>query len=506
MPSTKKNTNLQTVTAETIREGKINLGRPSRKENLSRWALILGDFLIFLGIFLSARLPLIGNVELKFIQMNDAGLPVYTSTNLDWYWLIVTVALVTFRFIGLYSQRRTFWDDTRSMVFLFMWLMPIDIALLYLAKEPATICHALAAWLALFVFLPLGHDAVKRLLLRLKLWQKPTVIIGTGENAYQTYQALKREKILGFEVTLFADLFPSIPYHASLKDCGIPIIPVGGDPYRFFKDLGKPHVIVALEQDQVAKAGEVIDYLTLRPNAVDIVPSVRGIALFGLDVHHIFGQEILLLRTRNNLARRFPRLVKRLFDLTATTALLALLSPLFLVLSLLIMRDGAAPFYGHRRVGMRGKSFKCYKFRSMINNADKVLKDLLDNNPEARAEWEKDFKLKNDPRITKLGAFIRKTSIDELPQLFNVLLGQMSLVGPRPIVEEELERYKHTSGYYMEARPGISGLWQISGRNDIEYAYRVRLDVWYIKNWSFWYDIVILFKTIPAVLKRDGAY
>jgi undecaprenyl-phosphate galactose phosphotransferase len=150
--------------------------------------------------------------------------------------------------------------------------------------------------------------------------------------------------------------------------------------------------------------------------------------------------------------------------------------------------------------------FGCLKFRTMVPDADGVLRRLLEDDPRARAEWESDFKLKDDPRITPIGAFLRRTSLDELPQLWNVLKGEMSLVGPRPIIEEELERYGDQVGYYLETRPGITGLWQISGRNDTGYEDRVALDSWYVRNWSLWYDLVILVKTINVVLQHKGAY
>jgi undecaprenyl-phosphate galactose phosphotransferase len=150
--------------------------------------------------------------------------------------------------------------------------------------------------------------------------------------------------------------------------------------------------------------------------------------------------------------------------------------------------------------------FDCLKFRTMVPDAAGVLKQLLDTNPGARAEWGRDFKLKDDPRITSIGAFLRRTSLDELPQLWNVLKGEMSLVGPRPIIEVELERYGEEVGYYLETRPGITGLWQISGRNNTSYDDRVALDCWYVRNWSLWYDLVILVKTVRVVLWREGAY
>ena len=139
-------------------------------------------------------------------------------------------------------------------------------------------------------------------------------------------------------------------------------------------------------------------------------------------------------------------------------------------------------------------------------NSQEVLQNLLENDPVARAEWDKDFKLRDDPRITPIGKFIRRTSLDELPQLFNVLKGEMSLVGPRPVIAEELLRYCDDADYYRMAKPGMTGLWQVSGRNDVDYEKRVYFDSWYVKNWSLWNDIVILFKTVSVVLKRDGAY
>lgn len=203
---------------------------------------------------------------------------------------------------------------------------------------------------------------------------------------------------------------------------------------------------------------------------------------------------------------KFNRVLKRTFDIFFSILLLIILSPLFIFLIFKISRDGGNAIYGHTRVGMNGKKFKCYKFRSMVINSQEVLDHILSTDPKAKLEWAKDFKLKNDPRITKLGYFIRKTSIDELPQLWNVLIGDMSFVGPRPVTEKELERYRQYMKYYLAVRPGITGLWQISGRNDITYNERIRLDIRYIISWSLLKDFIILFKTISVVFFRKGAY
>jgi UDP-galactose-lipid carrier transferase len=214
----------------------------------------------------------------------------------------------------------------------------------------------------------------------------------------------------------------------------------------------------------------------------------------------------MILRVNNNLAKRTSRFLKRSFEIVGALSIITMLMPALAVLIFMVSRDGGAPIYGHERVGLNGRKFKCLKFRSMVVNSKEVLEEVLRTDPAAREEWDKDFKLKNDPRITRVGHFIRKTSLDELPQLWNVVRGEMSLVGPRPVIEAELERYAGDVDYYFMAKPGMTGLWQVSGRNDVDYETRVYFDSWYVKNWSLWNDIAILFKTVGVVLKRDGAY
>lgn len=200
------------------------------------------------------------------------------------------------------------------------------------------------------------------------------------------------------------------------------------------------------------------------------------------------------------------RAVKRGFDVIVGLLVIFMLLPLLGVLALIVKSDGGPALYGHTRVGRNGKKFRCLKFRSMVVNSDEVLKELLASDPAARAEWEREFKLKHDVRVTRIGRFLRRTSLDELPQLWNVVRGEMSLVGPRPVVDQELERYGINRKYYLMVMPGITGLWQVSGRCDIDYTTRVLLDVKYVKNWSLHSDIGILFKTFFVVLRGSGAY
>lgn len=213
----------------------------------------------------------------------------------------------------------------------------------------------------------------------------------------------------------------------------------------------------------------------------------------------------LSVKSRLREKNRFDRLITWLNQLGALV-LLTLFSPLMAVVAWLIWRkDGNPIFFGHYRVGRDGQMFKCWKFRSMVLNSAEILAELLKNDPAAKAEWDRDQKLNNDPRITPVGAFLRKTSLDELPQLFNVLKGEMRLVGPRPITLGELDRYGEARWHYLNAMPGMTGLWQVSGRSDTTYEERVELDRDYVEQRSLWSDAVILVKTIAVVLGKGGA-
>ncbi len=239
---------------------------------------------------------------------------------------------------------------------------------------------------------------------------------------------------------------------------------------------------------------------------VSVIPTLRGMPLDSTDMSFIFSHEVMIFRVQQNLAKLSSRFLKRLFDIFGSLFIILILSPIIIYISQKVRKDGGPAIYGHERIGKNGKPFKCLKFRSMVINSKEVLEDLLLNDASAKEEWEATFKLKNDPRITKIGAFLRRTSLDELPQLFNVLKGEMSLVGPRPIITAELARYNEEVDYYLLSKPGMTGLWQVSGRSDVDYETRVYLDAWYVKNWSMWNDIAILFKTVTVVLKKDGAY
>jgi Undecaprenyl-phosphate galactose phosphotransferase WbaP len=209
---------------------------------------------------------------------------------------------------------------------------------------------------------------------------------------------------------------------------------------------------------------------------------------------------------RANEVRPVKEALKRAFDVLCAVLLGIVFSPLMVVVAVLLHREGGPIIFRHRRIGRHGIAFDCLKFRSMVPDADRVLRELLEKHPEFRAEWLRDHKLRDDPRVTAVGAFLRRTSLDELPQLWNVIRGEMSLVGPRPVVREELLRYGRCACVYLAARPGVTGLWQVNGRNNTDYRRRVVLDVYYVRRQNLMLDLYILCKTTYVVLGGSGAY
>jgi undecaprenyl-phosphate galactose phosphotransferase len=239
-----------------------------------------------------------------------------------------------------------------------------------------------------------------------------------------------------------------------------------------------------------------------------LIPDLQGMPIMNTELRYLFSERLLMLRINNNLKSKIHITSKRVFDVVLSILLMPILLPALCIIGVFIKRESPGPvIFSHVRIGSGGKSVGVLKFRSMYVDAKERLEEILRADPEARAEWESSYKLKHDPRVTKIGRFLRETSLDELPQIFNVLIGEMSLVGPRPVIQDEIDKYyKEYAEYYFLTPPGITGLWQVSGRNDTSYDFRVKTDSWYASNWSLWLDLTILVKTAKVVLMREGAY
>ncbi|GAA3852829.1 sugar transferase [Celeribacter arenosi] len=224
------------------------------------------------------------------------------------------------------------------------------------------------------------------------------------------------------------------------------------------------------------------------------------IEAYSVKVPNAAGMRSMPKRTRGPYAQ----IGKRVFDVVFVLLVAPIILPIVGILAVIIGLDGGAAFYGHERVGRNGQRFTCWKLRSMVADADARLVQHLAENPEARMEWDREFKLQNDPRVTRLGRFLRRTSLDELPQFLNVLSGEMSVVGPRPVTAPEIECYGAQAASVLNVRPGVTGLWQVSGRNAVSYPDRVALDIAYVTKLSFVSDLFIVFKTVKSVLVRTG--
>lgn len=427
------------------------------------------------------------------------------------------IAISVFWLLGHYSWRRPFWDEVHATTKLLLLFACLEATFIFAIGWRLPRIWLLGTWLVAIFLIPLVRQLIKHALAKLGLWSRPTAIIGIGRNARDTAAAISSEVGLGFYVSVF--LVPpeswvknsnpvkgGIPKQIVINGRDIPVRLLGEQPELALRVLGTPHLVVALESDDLWEVSKLLLSKHLPYSSLNIAPSIRGLPLVGMEMLHFFKHDVMLLRIQNNLGRKIPQRIKRAFDLVVATSMLIVLLPLFLFLIVAIRQSGSHVIFGHARLGKNGKPFKCYKFRTMVPDAEEVLSKLLASNVEASAEWTKNFKLKHDPRVTRVGYFLRKSSLDELPQLWNVLRGEMSLVGPRPIIEVELARYENKKDFFLEAKPGITGLWQISGRNDVSYAERVQLDAWYARNWHLWYDIVILLKTVKVVFGKKGAY
>ena len=345
--------------------------------------------------------------------------------------------------------------------------------------------------------------ATLKFMKRRGMFYEPVLLVGAGKTAECALRFWEGDLGYRYHVAGFVD------DHPVSKELPGRFRMLGGfrDAARIVRMTRIDTVIIAAPGLAREELQKLISDMQPHVGSISFIPDLIGTPMAGVDARILFSEKILMLNLRNNLAQWYNRMIKRLFDLAMTVFGGLLLSPFLLLLALLVAVDSRGRvIFAHERVGKDGKHFKCYKFQTMVPDAKERLEEHLREHPEARKEWEETFKLTDDPRVTRLGAFLRRTSLDELPQLWNVIMGDMSLVGPRPIVEAEVPRYgKNIREYYM-VLPGITGMWQVSGRSDTTYAERVAMDTWYVRNWSVWVDLMYLFKTVKAVCSQRGAY
>jgi undecaprenyl-phosphate galactose phosphotransferase len=411
---------------------------------------------------------------------------------------------------GHYTQRSPWWEQMKYVLLLSISMMVLAGYVLYAFKMPLSrlwVGFSFALMVPLFMIL---RQMARRVALMLGQWGTDVTIMGGPENVLETIFALNSDTynlyrikeiyLVGTNATLDVATLP--PSQQGAKQAL-----ARSDQYAMvIKAATGKLMIAAPDESTRMDLAAFMQTAEAHGKQAAFIPPMGGMSLYGMDVQHFFGSHTVLIKPKRRVEKPLNRFFKRVLDLVGASIGLLILGLPILIITRMIRKDGGKAFYAQKRVGRDGKPFNCWKLRSMVPDADAVLKELLERDPDARAEYEADFKLKNDPRITKIGHVIRKTSIDELPQLWNVIKGEMSLVGPRPIVTKELEYYGKHQHDYLATKPGLTGLWQVSGRNDTSYAYRVYLDSWYVAHWSLWTDIVIIVQTVVILLNRKGAY
>ncbi|MBN2500210.1 MAG: undecaprenyl-phosphate galactose phosphotransferase WbaP [Anaerolineales bacterium] len=358
-------------------------------------------------------------------------------------------------------------------------------------------------WVLSLGFVPLGRALTRMLMEKKDAWGIPAIVVGFDEQGSWIVDLLSQNPKFGWKpVAVIGDAQNG----SNCADC---------IPYFSWKELDASHQLPVFPGVDTAIVimsevpDEILNGIVENPKTgyehLILIPNPQQIVSLGVTTCDLGG--MLGLNVRRNLLNRGDQLIKRLVDLALTISGVLVISPLLLFIATLIKLESRGKvFFGHERLGRDGDKFTAWKFRTMVADADAALEHYLAKNPELRAEWEENRKLKNDPRITRIGKFLRKTSLDELPQIWNVLKGEMSLVGPRPIVEEEVPYYGSRFKLLTFVPPGITGLWQVSGRTDTSYDTRVRLDEYYVRNWSIWLDVSILMRTIWVVFRGEGAY
>ncbi len=433
--------------------------------------------------------------------------PVFPAKDFIFFWWVFPVWVWFFIYEGLYTKRLSFWDEVKGLWKVIFFSTIAVFSFLYLGKIGEQVSRTVIVVMGLvsFPLLPFIRINAKRLLMRSGLLRSKILILGAGKTGELIFRALRGDTNFGFDVVGFLD---DDPEKIGKRIHGIKIHRGVDKAQKYIGRCRIYNIVIAMPGCEKERLVSIINRLQHKAQNILLIPDLFGVAVLGTNLQHFFQEQAIGLEVRNNLARPVNIFVKKIFDIIVSFFLIIVLLPLIILIAILIKLNSKGPaIFSQGRIGKNGKSFRCYKFRTMYRDAEEKLDNLLVSSQEAKSEWEQSWKLKDDPRITRVGDFLRKTSLDELPQVFNVLKGEMSLVGPRPVTKKEIdEYYRDQAKLCFGVLPGITGLWQVSGRNDTSYDYRINLDSWYVRNWNLWLDIVILLKTIKIVMKREGAY
>ena len=421
------------------------------------------------------------------------------------YVIVPSIFLGFLHMAHAYLRTMPFWKLAKNVFLATLYAILMILMLMYFAKVSDVVSRLYVGftWIFSFTFILSFRYGLKRFLNAHDLLQVPVLFVGAGKTAELVLRSFNHDSGFGYKVIGFVDDHPVSDYLAK----EFPILGGFDDIDRVVQETSVDNVIITapglLTRDLLELVNRVQPYV----KHISFVPDLIGLPVGNIEIESLINESIMVIGIRNNLASAWNRCVKRIFDLVMSLLGMIVALPLGLLICLAIFIDSPGPvIFAHLRIGQGKKVFPCYKFRTMVPDAEAKLREYLLEHPEAEQEWQDSFKLKHDPRITRVGRFLRKTSLDELPQLFNVIKGEMSLVGPRPIVRREIPKYGSYIHDFALVPPGITGMWQVNGRSDTTYDERVRMDSWYVRNWSVWIDLVYLVKTFKVVINGRGAY
>ncbi len=434
--------------------------------------------------------------------------PEFIGGGLSTYWWVFPIWISFFAYEGLFTSRFSFWDEIKQLWRAIFFSTIALFSILFLGKmgmgeKYSRTVIILTGIISLLIF-PMVRIKAKMLFKRLGLFNSKVLILGAGKTGRLIAKALKEEQNLGYNVVGFLD---DDPEKSGNRIDGIKVHKGIDKAERYIGRSSINTVVIAIPGATKEKLLEIINRLQHKSKNIFFIPDISGIAVLGTKLQHFFREQAFALEIQNNLAKPFNIFIKHCFDFMVGSLLLILLSVPIVIICLIIKLDSSgSAIFSQYRIGKKGNPFKCYKFRTMFKDADEKLEEMINDNKDMRREWEKKWKLRKDPRVTRIGKILRSTSLDELPQLINVLKGQMSLIGPRPYLPRELASLKNHKEMILTVQPGITGLWQVSGRSNTGYNHRIALDLWYLRNWNLWLDVIILLKTFTVVLKKQGAW
>lgn len=384
------------------------------------------------------------------------------------------IPVLLFSYEGIYTYRYDFWHESRLIFKGIIFSVILIFAYLAMTKLITDYSRLVIGFAFLFmaILIPLSKNISKKLLHKFGLWQK-------------------RAKIYGDDPFLTDEIYGN-PYLGYVKP------KLSEEPATVF---------INSKDSNVHTLKEVISSQIKNKHEVIFIPLIDDYDLTHSHIYELSNTRTNLIVFKNRLKSRYRLISKRISDFFLSLIIFPFLVPIMLIIAYRIRstEPNSNIFFTQERLGKNGEIFVCYKFRTMYENGDYILQEYIKAHPEEKDYYATYHKYKNDPRITPIGHFLRRTSLDELPQIFNVFKHEMSFIGPRPYMLEEKEKIGNDLETILTVRPGITGLWQVSGRSDVDFFSRIELDVWYIRNWNLWMDLVILIKTVKTVLFKDGA-